>query len=67
MRVSVDSSRCQGHGRCYATAPNLFDPIDDDGHSEAVVDHISSDEAELIEAARRAVEDCPEMAVTIEH
>src|SRR6478736_9680834 len=28
MRVHVDGDRCQGHNRCYAIAPDLFD-VDD--------------------------------------
>ena len=30
MRVHVDSEKCQGHNRCYAIAPELFD-VDDLG------------------------------------
>ena len=26
MRVRVDRDRCQGHGRCYSLAPELFEP-----------------------------------------
>ena len=25
MRISFDQEKCQGHGRCYALAPELFD------------------------------------------
>ena len=32
MRVSVDSELCQGHNRCYALAPELFD-VDDFGNA----------------------------------
>jgi ferredoxin len=28
MRVHLDSEKCQGHNRCYALAPELFD-VDD--------------------------------------
>ena len=30
MRVTVDSEKCQGHNRCYALAPDVFD-VDDLG------------------------------------
>ena len=30
MRVKVNSELCQGHNRCYALAPDLFD-VDDFG------------------------------------
>ena len=28
MKVRVDDTLCQGHGRCYALAPELFEPDD---------------------------------------
>ena len=66
MRISVDSSRCQGHGRCYAHAPDLFDPADDDGHAEVLMGEVSSDDAALVTAIGRAVIDCPEQAITVQ-
>ena len=27
IRLIVDSEKCQGHGRCYALAPDLFDAV----------------------------------------
>ena len=35
MKVRVDPDLCQGHGRCYAIAPELFEP-DDLGNGEAI-------------------------------
>ena len=35
MRVRVDDERCEGHGRCYALAPELFEP-DDIGNSHEI-------------------------------
>ena len=32
MRVHVDPEKCQGHNRCYALAPELFD-VDDLGYA----------------------------------
>ena len=26
MRVHIDDERCEGHGRCYALAPTVFEP-----------------------------------------
>ncbi len=37
MRIRVDPDKCQGHGRCYALAPELFD-VDDYGQSTVVGD-----------------------------
>jgi len=25
MKVSLDGSRCQGHGRCHLVSPDIFD------------------------------------------
>ncbi len=62
MKVSIDSTKCQGHGRCALTSPDVFD-IDDDGYGIVTVDEVpESLEAEV----RSAVASCPESAITIE-
>ncbi|HJT95976.1 MAG TPA: ferredoxin [Mycobacterium sp.] len=66
MRVLVDASLCQGHGRCYAGAPDLFDPVDDAGHAEVLVERLSRDDTALVDAAERARAECPERAITLE-
>ena len=62
MRVRVDPERCQGHSRCYAIAPDLFD-VDDYGLSTARNDGLVHPEREA--DARRAVDNCPERAISI--
>ena len=62
MIVHVDSSRCQGHARCFALAPELFD-IDDYGNSSVLNDGAVSPELEA--RARLAVANCPEMAISL--
>jgi len=62
MRVHVDPDRCQGHNRCYALAPELFE-VDDLGMASAVGD--GTVPPELEEKARLAVANCPEFAVSI--
>ena len=62
MRVEVLADRCQGHNRCYALAPELFD-VDDIG--TAVVRGDGSVPAELADQARLAVANCPEYAVVL--
>ena len=62
MRVVVDTERCQGHNRCYALAPELFD-VDDYGTAMVVGDGIVTPELE--EKARLAVANCPEYAISI--
>jgi ferredoxin len=63
MRVHVDAERCEGHGRCYALAPELFTP-DDIGNAEVVGD--GTVDPALEHKARLAFENCPERAITLE-
>lgn len=63
MRVRVDEDRCEGHGRCYALAPELFAP-DDIGNAVVVGDGLVPES--LAAKARLAAENCPEHAVTVE-
>lgn len=62
MRVHLDAGTCQGHNRCYALAPELFD-VDDYGQAVLVVeDEIPEG---LHAKARLAAANCPEYAITI--
>jgi ferredoxin len=61
MRIQIDSDTCQGHNRCYALAPELFD-VDDYG--SAIVLHDAMVPTELEEKARLAIANCPEFAVS---
>ncbi|MBX3313135.1 MAG: ferredoxin [Actinobacteria bacterium] len=63
MRIVLDTDACQGHGRCYALSPDLFD-TDDDGYAVLLVDGEVPAGAE--DAARLAADNCPEFAITIE-
>jgi ferredoxin len=63
MKVRVDPELCQGHNRCYALAPELFD-VDDYGYASAIGD--GEVPADLVEKARLAVANCPEQAISIE-
>jgi ferredoxin len=60
-RLTVDSTRCQGHGRCYAIASSLFE-YDDEGYG--IVKHEALPPAQ-IELAQQAVDDCPERAISL--
>jgi ferredoxin len=62
MRVHVDSEKCQGHNRCYAIAPELFD-VDDLGYATEIGDGTVAPGLE--EKARLAVANCPELAIEI--
>lgn len=63
MRIILDNSKCEGHGRCYALAPELFDS-DDEGYS--VLKVTGDVPAASMERARLASANCPEFAITIE-
>lgn len=63
VRVSVDGAKCQGHNRCYALAPLLFD-VDEYGQSVVIGDGTVA--PELAEKARLAVANCPEYAISID-
>lgn len=60
--MEVDSGRCEGHGRCYTLAPELFEP-DELGNGRVVGD--GTVPSGLEEEARLAEANCPERAVTI--
>jgi ferredoxin len=62
MRVVVDRDRCQGHARCQALAPELFEVDDVEQKSRVKVDALAPEQEE---AARRAVRNCPEGAIHV--
>ena len=62
MRVVIDEERCSGHGRCYVLAPAVFDD-DDDGKPVVLVTADLDDEP--LAAARIAVNNCPESAISL--
>ena len=61
MKVTIDPERCQGHGRCYELAPDVFTE-DDEGYGVVLLDDVP---AAHHDAARLAVANCPESAITI--
>jgi ferredoxin len=63
MKVLIDAEKCQGHNRCYALAPELFD-VDDYGQAMVVGDGTVA--PDLVDKARLAVANCPEYAISIE-
>lgn len=63
MHIEYDRSRCQGHGRCYALAPELFDS-DDEGFAVVLVS--GELDADQVAAATLAADNCPEYAITVE-
>ncbi len=62
MKVQIDSALCQGHGRCYDLAPDLFGD-DDEGFGTVLRDGTVPPDKE--QEARLAVANCPERAVSL--
>jgi ferredoxin len=61
VRIILDTERCQGHGRCYSLAPDLFD-ADERGHCVLMVETVP-DGREA--AAASGVDNCPELALAL--
>lgn len=61
MKISVDSSLCQGHALCVGHVPNLID-YDDEGFA-IVVEPLVPEGQEP--AARKAAAGCPEGAISL--
>jgi ferredoxin len=61
VRIVLDAEACQGHGRCYTLAPNVFDS-DEVGHCVLLTEIPAPGDEAL---ARSAVENCPEQALEI--
>jgi ferredoxin len=62
VRLHIDPERCQGHGRCYDLAPDLFGE-DDEGYGMVLGDGVVSPAHE--HDAHRAVANCPERAIEL--
>lgn len=62
MKVRVDPDRCEGHNRCRALAPELFE-LDEFGHATAT--GAGAVPPGMEGKARLAVANCPEYAVEI--
>ena len=56
----VDRAACMGHGRCYMTAPELFDS-DADGFPLVLREARTSQD---LASLRRAASNCPEHAIS---
>ena len=62
LKVHVNPDKCQGHNRCKAVAPELFE-LDEYGNAREVGD--GTVPATLEEKAYLAKSNCPEFAVEI--
>lgn len=59
MEVRVDSEKCQGHARCHAICPDVFE-LDDEGFAAVPVPTVPPS---FEHAVREAVMNCPEGAI----
>jgi ferredoxin len=60
VKIRVDPDRCQGHLRCVAFAPTLFQ-VDEEGHASALDEAVPT---ELLDAVLQAILNCPERAIS---
>ena len=63
MKLEITDA-CTGHGRCYMSAPELFEIDDDTGYG--TVKNRGQVPTGLQAAARSAVPECPEGAIQLE-
>ncbi|MBO0763797.1 MAG: ferredoxin [Hyphomicrobiaceae bacterium] len=62
LRVRVDANKCQGHNRCKAVAPELFE-LDEYGNARASGDgRVPPGQEEMASLAKS---NCPEFAVEV--
>ncbi|MFD1815394.1 ferredoxin [Rhodococcus gannanensis] len=59
--LAVAQGKCQGHGRCYAVAPDLL--TDDEEGFVAQAGQVLPISVALAEQARAAADACPEWAI----
>lgn len=62
IRLRVDQDKCQGHSRCKALAPELFN-LDEFGNAHEIGDGTVPEA--LVEKAYLAKSNCPELAIDI--
>jgi ferredoxin len=58
--LTIDASRCQGHGRCSIIIPQLLD-ISDEGLGQVLVPEPGPEDADEV---ARAIDNCPESAIS---
>ena len=62
LTVQVDLNKCQGHGRCALSSPEIFE-LDENQFSVVLLPIVTGP---LVQKARTASQNCPEAAITIE-
>jgi ferredoxin len=62
LKIHVDQDKCQGHARCKALAPELFE-LDEFGNAREIGD--GTVPAGLEDKAYLAKSNCPEIAIEV--
>ncbi len=62
LKIHVDQDKCQGHARCKALAPELFD-LDEFGNAHEIGD--GTVPSGLEDKAYLAKSNCPEIAIEV--
>ncbi|BCO60173.1 ferredoxin [Mycobacterium intracellulare] len=60
--ILIDSARCQGHARCNAICPDVFD-LDEEGFVVLLTPSVDDNQADVID---EAVDNCPEGAIKVQ-
>lgn len=69
-QITVDLDACQGHGKCYLLAAEVYAPIEDDdwGRSRPLVgplEDANDPDGALRKKAELGARSCPESAITL--
>ena len=62
MRVRIDDERCQGHGLCRITAPDLFFAREEDGNAYVKDEQVPKGRESDVQLA---ADSCPELAIEV--
>jgi ferredoxin len=62
MKLVIDTQQCTGHARCVALAPDLFQD-DERGYGEVIGTGAVGDAHRAL--AQRAIQGCPERAISL--
>jgi ferredoxin len=67
MRIRIIEERCQGHARCAALVPDVFD-VDHEGYGRVrpVGETVAEGDEQARERAQLAIDNCPEQAIVLQ-
>lgn len=63
MKVRIDDERCQGHGLCRISAPDLFFAREEDGNAYVKDEEVPAGREG---DAQLAADSCPELAIEVD-